>query len=48
MQVTEFMAKAMIEYDKNNPDKTWLELAEVAYNAAVVYLMLETERIANE
>ena len=43
--IIEFMAKSMMQYDKNNKDKTWNDLAQVAYNAMLIYLLSESERI---
>jgi len=47
VSIIEFIANTMIQYDKNNPNKTWIELADVAYNAVVLYLLVETGRINN-
>lgn len=43
--VIEFIAKAMIQYDKNNENKRWSDLARVAYNATILYFISESEKI---
>ena len=43
--IIEFMAASMKQYDKNNKEKTWNDLAQVAYNAILIYLLSEREKI---
>lgn len=40
----EYIAHAMIEYDKKRSTKTWRELAQVAYTACMEYLLEEHVR----
>jgi hypothetical protein len=43
-EIIEKIARAMIEYDKNNVEKTWKGLATVAYTTCIESLLFDMEK----
>jgi len=46
-EVIEFIAKDMIAYDRSHKEKTWRELAEVAYSACIRHYMMQMMQEVN-
>jgi hypothetical protein len=43
-EIIDKIAKAMIDYDKNNIEKTWKDLATVAYTTCIESLLFDMEK----